>query len=213
MSSLLLLFRSEEGGDHTITAAGIASAEALGAIALNGQIAAVGLESGEALGAPGVNGTIAADGVASGEAFGQPAVGSQDHQIAPASVASAEAIGAPGLLGQIEVAGFAEAQAFGEISLNGSIAPMGVDAATALGQPEVGEQQQQQEAPRLGAHHAPDSTSFVYTSLRPWNVPRARRLTATGIRSASRAGRPMLVRGRSARRRLREENDLIRLAA
>lgn len=60
--------------EHTITATGIASASALGAVALNGAIAAAGVASAGVAGVPGVNGQIAPVAIASAAALGAPTV-------------------------------------------------------------------------------------------------------------------------------------------
>lgn len=134
---MLTLLLGGAGGDHTITATGIASAEALGALALNGQVAPVGVASSEALGAPGVNGTIAAAGIASSEALGQPAVGSTDHEITAAGIASAEGLGAVALHGTVAPASIDSAEVVGSVAMGGTIAAVGVASTEEIGAPQV----------------------------------------------------------------------------
>lgn len=195
---------ADSSASHQITPVGIASAEALGQVALNGTIAAVGLASAEALGAVGLNSTIAPAGVASAAQAGSPAVGAR---IATVGIASAEQLGTVGLQGTIAPVSIASAAALGAPGLNGTIAPAGVGSSAAVGRPTIQLPHQilavgvasaeRSGQPRVG--NPGDSISGTFGSVQLERPRPLLRLVAApvllmpaGIPSAARVGRPTI---------------------
>jgi hypothetical protein len=108
-------------GTQTITATGIASAEAFGTSSLQLNIDTTGIASAEAFGTPSVQLNIDTTGIASGEAFGTPAL---ELNISATGIPSAEAFGTPvisvaGGDQTITATGIPSAEAFGIPTLTG----------------------------------------------------------------------------------------------
>ena len=108
-------------GDQTVTATGIASAEAFGTASVQLNIDTTGIASAEAFGTPSVQLNIDGTGIASAEAFGTPSL---ELNITGVGIASEEAFGNPTvqLAGgdqTVTLTGIPSAEAFGTPTLTG----------------------------------------------------------------------------------------------
>ena len=84
--------------EETVTATGIASAEAFGSPSVGAFVIPTGIASGEAFGTAVVTGgsaTVVPTGIASGEAFGTATVSVDVVPIQPSGIASGETFGTP----------------------------------------------------------------------------------------------------------------------
>jgi hypothetical protein len=101
VGAILVLFWGATGGGggaQTITASGIASAEAVGTARLNLQLRPTGLASGETIGSHLVSTgglVLQPTGLASGETVGAPVVLPGPVTIVVSGIASAESVGSP----------------------------------------------------------------------------------------------------------------------
>lgn len=127
--------------DQTVTATGIASAEAVGSPFLvpGGVelVVAPGIESAEVVGQPRIDHVIKVEGIASDEAIGSPVVTIGDV-IAPPGIPSAQAFGTPTLTAgpvTVTAGGIATAQAVGTPSVVMVIAPATIPSGQAIGSP------------------------------------------------------------------------------
>lgn len=116
--------------------AGVASAEALGVVALRGQVAPAGIAGAEALGAAAVNGTIAPAGVASAELLGEPSVASEEHEIAPAGIPGAEGLGVPTVT-QVFAEDFGAVLEWPKRKRAAVLHAVGIPSSTILGKPAL----------------------------------------------------------------------------
>lgn len=103
------------GGDQTVTATGIASAEAFGTPSVKLNVSPTSIASAEAFGTPSVKLNVTTTGIPSAEAFGTPSL---KLNVTTTGIASSEAFGTPTVqnaagVQTITVVGISSAEAFG----------------------------------------------------------------------------------------------------
>ena len=180
---------------QTVTATGIASAEAFGTPSLTPgavTVSPTGIASAEAFGTASLTATatVTASGIASAESFGTPAVQAGAATVSATGIASAEAFGTPALsAGAVTVTanGIASAEAFGTPAITAgaaTVTAVAIASAEAFGTPAV-----QAGAATVTANGIASAEALGNATL----VAGASTVTATGIASAEAFGTAIVV--------------------
>jgi len=128
---------STGGTTHDLVGIGqIASAEALGSLALSAGVASSGVATGEALGSAGIAPRISTIGIATAEVIGSTAVAAAVS--AAGGIETAEAEGSPQLAAGIAGSAIASTEALGDATLAATIQAAGITSIETVGAPEVG---------------------------------------------------------------------------